>query len=178
MLALQEGNMFPVALWDPWMSASSGFPSQMFLRLISPGLWDAGCRVPTLHSSRGSACLVRSFPNASCPAREGGGLQEHVSASPIHLGMVLLTFVVESSSSDFQIFFRGKWCMYVATGLVYPWRRWVQELLSPPSLCPLLLQIFRKWGKSERDGIPGPFWSLIFQVPSLCIQVLRKKVYL
>lgn len=90
------------------MSASSGFQAG-----CSGGSSLQGSEMPDVGHQPftppgESACLVRSFPNASCPAREGGGLQEHVSASPIHLGMVLLTFVVESSSSDFQIFFRGK----------------------------------------------------------------------
>lgn len=48
-------------------------------------------------------------PYCVSPCQGWGSFMGHVSASPTYLNVVFLSLVVESSSSNFQIFFRGKW---------------------------------------------------------------------
>lgn len=71
-----------------------------------------------------------------------GFLWGPVSASPTHLNVVLLSYVVESSSSSFQIFFREKWSIpreQVSSGSSYA------TFLEPLPLIYILVTIQNKY---------------------------------
>lgn len=88
------------------MSASLFFPSHSgasSLQCISPRP-GSECGAPAPCSVGNTDCLVRPFTTL--------GVSLFMRRCPFlssHLDVTLLSFAVESSSSSFQIFFRGKW---------------------------------------------------------------------
>ena len=132
--------------------------------------WEAATATALALLASASTVITHLCPSKqsgrSVPHLKSGGWskvfwQDHVSASPTHLDVDILYFVVESSLSRFQIFFRGKWCI-CSCKLGMSGRKWYQELPVLPSWNSCPIRSFQSLSSYSSMSNPNTIDHLLF----------------